>query len=68
MVHCIYLGVTGYTFQKHIVILSLKIKFVIANSADHDEMLHNASGSDITPSKSNQIDNPLVVYRLHHIT
>ena len=37
-VHCIYLWVTGYSFQKYIVFLSLKISFVLANSADPDEM------------------------------
>ena len=33
-------GVTGYNFQTNIIFLSLKIKFVLANSADPDEMSH----------------------------
>ena len=28
----------GYNFKKHIILLSLKIDFVLANSADPDEM------------------------------
>ena len=43
MVLCTYLGVTGYGFQNYIVFLSLKMDFVLANSADPDEMLHYAA-------------------------
>ena len=38
MVHCIYWGGTGYNFLD-IIFLSLKINFVLANSAEPDEML-----------------------------
>ena len=38
MVHCIYCGLTGYYFQKYIVFLSLKLNFVLANSAEPKEM------------------------------
>ena len=38
MVHCIYLGVTGYNFKKNITFLSLIFYFVLANSADPDGM------------------------------
>ena len=34
----IHSGVTGYTFQKKIILLSLNIDFVLANNADPDEM------------------------------
>ena len=37
MVHCIYLGVTGYNFPKNISFLSPNIAFYLANSADPDE-------------------------------
>ena len=47
MVHCIYWGGGGggggghsYNFQKNIVFLSLRIVFVIANSAGPDEIPH----------------------------
>ena len=41
IVHCIYRGVTDYNLKKKmIIILSLKINFVLANSVDPDEMLH----------------------------
>ena len=40
MVHCIYLGDTGYHFQNNNVFLSLGIGFFITNSADPDEMSH----------------------------
>ena len=40
MVNYIYWGVTSYNFQQYFVFLSLKMDFVIANSADPDEMLH----------------------------
>ena len=43
MVQCINCGVTGYNFQKKIVFLSLKINFVLANSADPDEMPHHVA-------------------------
>ena len=43
MVHCTYLGVKSYGFQKDFVFLSLKMDFVLANSADPDEMLHDAA-------------------------
>ena len=43
MVHCIYLGITGYNFQRNILFRSLKVDFVIANSADPDEMPHYAA-------------------------
>ena len=33
----------SYNFQKNIVLFSLKIDFVLANSAEHGEMLHNAA-------------------------
>ena len=36
MVHCIYLGVTGYEFK-------IKIVFLSKNSVDSDEMSHYAS-------------------------
>ena len=36
-------GVTGYIYKKNIVFHSLKIDFVLANSEDPDEMLHNAA-------------------------
>ena len=38
MVHCVYWGVTGYNLKKNIVFLNLKINFILANSADPDEM------------------------------
>ena len=34
---------TGYNFQKNIIFFSLKIYFILANSADPDEMLHNVA-------------------------
>ena len=36
-------GATGYNFQKNIVLNSLKIDIVLANSADPDEMPHYAA-------------------------
>ena len=39
MVHCIYGGVTGYTFPNRIAFLSLKIVFDLENNVDPDEML-----------------------------
>ena len=38
IVHCIYLGGTGYNLQIKIVFLSLKIVFVLAKSVDPDEI------------------------------
>ena len=43
MVHCIHCWVTGYSSIYNIVFLSLKINFVLANSADPDEMPHNVA-------------------------
>ena len=43
MAHCIYLGVTGYNFQKKNVLISLKIDFLLANSTNPDVMLHNTA-------------------------
>ena len=43
MVHCIYLGSTGYDFQKNIVFFCLKIFFTYTNSVDPDEMQHYAA-------------------------
>ena len=40
---CIYCKVTGYSFKKDIVFLSLMTKFVSVNSADPDEMPHYAA-------------------------
>ena len=37
-----YRGVTGYNFKKNIIFLSLKMDFVLANSADTDKMMHYA--------------------------
>ena len=36
----VYMDGTGYNLQIKIVFLSLKIVFVLANSADADKMLH----------------------------
>ena len=33
-----YILNTGSNFQKHVVLISLKIDFVLTNSADQDEM------------------------------
>ena len=43
MVHCIYWGVTGYNWQKYCISFSENLFFVLANSADPDEMLHYAA-------------------------
>ena len=43
MVHCIYRGVTDYNFQNKKYCLSVKIDFVLSNSADLDEMAHCAA-------------------------
>ena len=44
MVHYNYPGVTGYNFnkKKYIEFLPLKIDFILAKSADPDEMPYNA--------------------------
>ena len=39
MVSCIYFKVTGHNFQKYVENYFLEEQFVIANSADPDEML-----------------------------
>ena len=41
MIHYTYWGVTGYNFK--IYCISLNINFVLAYSADPDEMLHKAA-------------------------
>ena len=41
MINSIYCGVTGYNIQNIFVFVSFKINFVVANSADPDEMSHN---------------------------
>ena len=43
IVHCTYLGVSGYNFQKIIVFFCLKICFTFTNSVDLDKMQHNAA-------------------------
>ena len=40
MVYCIYLWLTGYSFQIKIVLHFLKNVFALTNSVDPDEMLH----------------------------
>ena len=40
MVNCKYQGVTGFIFKNNVIYLSLKIDFVLANSADPNEMAH----------------------------
>ena len=43
MVHCVYLGATGYNLKKtqtNIIFLSLKIDFVFPNSTDYDDIPH----------------------------
>ena len=42
IVHYIYLGVSGYNFQKVLFFLSEDL-FALTNSADPDEMLHYAA-------------------------
>ena len=42
IVYCIIQGVTDYNFQINSS-FSLKIVFILANSVDHDEMLHYAA-------------------------
>ena len=43
IVHCIYLGVTGYNFQKYCISFFLMMDFVLANKADPDKRLHDAA-------------------------
>ena len=43
MVHCIYKGITYYNFKINIVFHSLRIDFVLANSADPDEIQHHVA-------------------------
>ena len=43
IVHCTYLGVSGYNFQKNIVFFCLKIFFTFSKSVDPDEMQHFAA-------------------------
>ena len=43
IVHCTYLGVLGYNFQKKYCIFGLMIFFTIANSVDPDKMPHYAA-------------------------
>ena len=40
IVHCTYLGVSGYNLKKKNCILCLKIFFTFANSVDPDQMPH----------------------------
>ena len=43
IVHCTYLGVYGYNFQKNIAFLCLKTFFTFTNSVDPDEMQQHAA-------------------------
>ena len=43
IVHCTYLGVSGYNCKKNIVLFYLKILFTLTNSVDPDEMQHYAA-------------------------
>ena len=43
MVHCIYPEITCYNFKIIFLFLSLKIGFVLANSIDPNEMLHDVA-------------------------
>ena len=43
MVHCIYLGVAGYNFQKKYCILLSEDLFTFTNSVDLDEMQYYAA-------------------------
>ena len=43
IVHCTYLGISGYNFQKNVVFFCLKIFFTFTNSVDPDEMQHHAA-------------------------
>ena len=43
MVHCIYLGVSGYNFKKILYSFFLKIFFTFTNSVDPDKMQHYAA-------------------------
>ena len=42
IVHCTYLGESGYNFQKYCIILSEDL-FIYTNSVDPDKMQHNAA-------------------------
>ena len=43
IVHCTYLGMSGYHFKKNIVFFYLKIFLTLTNSEDPDEMQHYAA-------------------------
>ena len=43
IMHSTYPGVSGYNFQKKLVIFCLKIFFTFTNSVDSDEMQHYAA-------------------------
>ena len=43
IVHCTYLRVPGYNFQKKIALFCLKVFFTFTNSEDTDEMQHYAA-------------------------
>ena len=43
IVHCTYLGVSGYSFKKYIVIYCLKIFIRFTKSVDLNEMQHHAA-------------------------
>ena len=43
IVHCIFLGMSGYDFEKNIVFFCLETHFTITNSVDPDEMQHDAA-------------------------
>ena len=40
IVHCTYLGVSGYNYSNNIVVFCLKTFFNFTNSVDPDEMPH----------------------------
>ena len=43
MVHCTYIAMSGYNFQKKYCIILSEDLFTITNSVDPNEMLHDAS-------------------------
>ena len=43
IVHCRYIGVSGYNSKKNIVFFCLKIFFTFTNSVDPEEMQHYAA-------------------------
>ena len=43
LVHCTYLVVSGFNFQNNIVFFYLPVFLTFTNSADPDEMQHNAA-------------------------